>query len=107
MSKAKKSDPKKTLSKAFVDNHQNIAEDEAMELIYECEKTVKDLEEDRASNDRLNAAKQIVKDLEKGYSSAVNYERAKIDFLVEKIREIRGNEVNPTSGLQSDEDATA
>lgn len=101
---AKKNDVKKALAKTFVDNHQDIPEDEALDLIYTAEKTVRDLEEEMANHDQLNAAKQIVKDLENGFKSAIKYERAKIAFLVEKIDEIRDNEVNPTSGLKSNED---
>ena len=102
-----KSDIKKALAKTFVDNHQDIAEDEALDLIYRANKTVRDLEEEMANHDQLNAAKQVVKDLENGFKSAIKYEKAKIAFLVEKVDEIRDNEVNPTSGLQSNQDANA
>lgn len=99
-----KNDVKKALAKTFVDNHQDVNEDDALDLIYRSEKTIRDLEEEMANHDQLNAAKQIVKDLENGFKSAIKYERAKIAFLVEKVDEIREDEVNPTSGLQSNQD---
>ena len=95
-----KKDPKKTLSKSFVENHADINEDEALDLIYSANKQIKELEEEMNADDKLNAARQIVKDLTKGYTSAIKYEKAKIDFLIDKVGEIRGNEVNPTSGLR-------
>lgn len=95
-----KKDPKKTLSKSFVENHQEINEDEALELVYSANKQIKELQEEMDADDRLNAAKQVVKDLTKGYTSAMNYEKAKIDFLIDRVEEIRNDEVNPTSGLK-------
>lgn len=95
-----KKDPKKVLSKSFVDNHQDINEDEALDLLYSANKQIKELNEEMEGDDQLNAAKQIVKDLTKGYTSAINYEKAKIAYLIERVEEIRANEVNPTSGLQ-------
>lgn len=95
-----KKDPKKVLSKSFVDNHQDINEDDALDLLYSANKQIKELNEEMEGDDQLNAAKQIVKDLTKGYTSAINYEKAKIAYLIERVEEIRANEVNPTSGLQ-------
>jgi len=89
----------KVLSSSFVENHQDITEDEAMEKITQCELTVRDLSEEKKNDDKLNAAKQIVKDLNNGYNSAINYEKAKIQFLLEQIEKIRANEVNHTSAL--------
>ena len=94
-----KKDPKKVLSKSFVDNHQDINEDEALDLLYSASKQIKELNEEMEGDDQLNAAKQIVKDLTKGYTSAINYEKAKIEYLIQRVEEIRANEVNPTSGL--------
>lgn len=87
------------LSSSFVENHQDITEDEAMEKLTQCELTIRDLLEEKKNDDKLNAAKQIAKDLNAGYNSAVNYEKAKIQFLLEQIEKIRANQVNPTSGL--------
>jgi hypothetical protein len=37
----------------------------------------------------LEAAREIVKDLVSGFGSALKYEKAKIDFLLEQIENIR------------------
>lgn len=92
---------KKALSKSFVDNHENVDESKAGELIVSAELKVKEIEEERAADERLMAAKQIVKDLNSAYTSAIKYERAKIQFLLEKIQEIQAGEVNPSSAVNS------
>lgn len=89
------------LSQSFVDNNEDVTEDEAMLLIVKAEQKIKALEEERASDDNLTAAKQIVKDLNAGYSAALKNERAKINFLLDKIQEIESGSVNPTSSLNA------
>lgn len=92
---------KKVLSKSFVDNHESVDEDKAGQLIVSAELKIKEIEEERQADERLMAAKQIVKDLQSAYTSAIKYERAKIQFLLEKIQEIQGGEVNPSSAVNS------
>ena len=92
---------KKALSKSFVDNHESINEDAAGELIVKAELKIKEIQDEREADERLAAAKQIVKDLNSAYTSAIKYERAKITFLLEKIQEIQNGEVNPSSGANS------
>lgn len=87
------------LSKAFVENHVNISQDEAEHLIAKSEQKIKSIKEEQANDEKLMAAKQIVKDLNSGYSSVVKMERAKIDYLLSKIEEIDSGSINPTSGL--------
>lgn len=94
-------DSKKVLSKSFVDNHENVTEDVAGELIVKATQEIKKLKEEQGANEKLRAAKEIAKDLNSGYNSAVRYEQAKINFLLEKIAEIQGGEVNPSSGANS------
>jgi glucose-6-phosphate-specific signal transduction histidine kinase len=89
---------KKVLSKSFVDNHENVNEDVAADLIVKAEQKIKAIKEERVADERLAQAKQIVKDLNSAYTSALKYEQAKIDFLLEKIEEIQSGEVNPSSG---------
>lgn len=95
------SDAKKVLSKAFVDNNEDVNEDTAMEGIVKAEQKIKELQEEKDADSQLAAAKQIVKDINAGYSSAVKYERAKINFYLEKLAEIQSGEVNPSSGANS------
>ena len=92
------SDVKKTLSKSFVDNHEDVNEDTANLLIVQAEQKIREIEEERSADEKLTAAKQIVKDINSAYTSAIKYERAKIGFLLDKIAEIQGGDVNPSSG---------
>ena len=86
------------LSKSFIDNGKDLNEDEAIELLVEAEKKMKLIKEERAADEKLTAAKNIVKDLNSGYTSAIAYEKAKISFLLDKIQEIQDGSVNPHSG---------
>lgn len=95
------SDTKKTLSKSFVDNHEDINEDAAGALIVESTQKIKEIEQEREADEKLTAARQIVKDISSAYTSAIKYEKAKINFLLEKIEEIQGGDVNPSSGANS------
>lgn len=81
---------KKILSKSFLDDNSNITEDEAAQLIVKAEQTVKNLTEEMEADENLNAAKQVVKDLQGAYKSALAYEHAKIRFLLERIEDING-----------------
>lgn len=92
---------RKVLSKSFVDNHENITEDMASDLVVKSELKIKNVKEERAADERLAQAKQIVKDLNTAYSSTIKYEQAKIDFLLEKIEEIQSGAVNPSSGANA------
>lgn len=89
---------KKVLNKTFMENHENVNEDDAKDLIAKSLMKIRDLKEEMNQNDQLQAAKQIVKDLESGYNSTVKYEEAKIAFLLEKVEEIENGDVNPESG---------
>jgi hypothetical protein len=86
------------LSKSFIENGKDLNEDEAIELLVESEKKLKLIKEERAADEKLTAAKSIVKDLSAGYTSAAAYEKAKIQFYLDKIQEIQDGQVNPHSG---------
>jgi hypothetical protein len=88
----------KGLNEAFIENNQDVDEDTAAALIVQAEQKIKALEDERAENEHLANAKQIVKDLNAGFSSAIKYEKAKIKFLLERIEEIQSGDVNPSSG---------
>lgn len=92
---------KKVLSKSFVDNHENVNEDVAADLIVKAEQKIKGIKEERAADEKLAQAKQIVKDLNSAYTSTIKYEEAKVQFLLEKIEEIQSGAVNPDSGANS------
>jgi glucose-6-phosphate-specific signal transduction histidine kinase len=95
------SNTNKVLSKSFVENNENVSEDVAGELIVKAEQKIKAIKEEKAADEKLKAAKEIVKDLNTAYNSAIRYEQAKIDFLLEKIAEIQSGEVNPSSGANT------
>ena len=96
-----KENVKKSLAQSFVENHEDVSEDVAADLIVKSEQKIKEIDEERAADDKLAMAKQIVKDLNGAYTAAVKYERAKIRFLLEKIDEIQGGDVNPSSGANA------
>jgi len=95
------SDTKKALSKSFVDNNENINEDFAGEQIVLAVQKIREIEQERDADEKLQAGKQIVKDINSAYTSAIKYERAKVNFFLEKIAEIQDGEVNPSSGANS------
>lgn len=80
------------LSKTFIESNSNISEDEAEHLIVKSEQKLKAIKEEQSADEKLSAARQIVKDLNAGYKSAIAYEQAKISFLLGKIEEIQSNE---------------
>lgn len=80
-----------SLNKTFVDNCANISEDQAGELIVKCSQKIKEVEKERAEDEKLNAAKEIVKDLNAGYGAIIKQEKAKIAFLLDKIEEIQNS----------------
>ena len=86
------------LSQSFVDNAKDLNEDEATALLVESEQKIRAIKEERNADEKLTAAKNIAKELGAGYNSALNYEKAKISFLLDKIAEIQDGSVNPHSG---------
>lgn len=82
----------KVLSEAWVSQHNSISEADAEAKIIECEFEIRAALAEKENDDQLNAAKEIVKDLNAGYSSAIKYEKAKIEFLLEQIEARRAAE---------------
>lgn len=90
---------RKILSKTFLEDNENINEDEAAGLIVKAEQTIKALSEEQQADEHLNAAKQVVKDMSSGYNNAIKYEQAKIQYLLAKIEEIQDGSVNPLKSV--------
>lgn len=88
---------KSILSKTWIENLRDLDESTAAELIVKSEMKIKELKEERQNDDKLNAAKQIVTDLNAGYKSIIDMEAARIAYLLEKIEEIQDGQVNPTA----------
>jgi sorbitol-specific phosphotransferase system component IIA len=76
------------LSKSFVDNVKDLTPEELQELVIQCEKTERKLKLEKKNDARLNAAKDLVKDLGSAYNSAISYEESKKSFLMDRIEEI-------------------
>lgn len=91
MSKAKNSLGKveSVLSKSFVDSIQSLAEDEIEQLIVKTEQDIRKIKLEKKNDAKLNAAKDIVKDLGAAYSSAVKQSEAKKSFLLDKLDELQ------------------
>jgi hypothetical protein len=83
----------KVLSESYVASKHNLTEAEAEKELISSEFAIKQLNYDKENDSQLNAAKEIVKDLNAGYASAAKYEKAKIEFLLEKIESIRATNV--------------
>ena len=90
---------KKILTSTFLEDNENVNEDEAAALIVKAEQQIKALNDEMASDENLQAAIQVKKDLEGGYKSAIKYEQAKIQYLLARIEEIQEGEVNPTASV--------
>jgi hypothetical protein len=84
---SKKKSWEKVLTESWVNNNSGLTEQEAKDKIIQCQFEIKNTLDTKEGDQQLNAAKEIVKDLSAGYNSAVKYEKAKIDFLLEKISE--------------------
>lgn len=90
---------KKILSQAFLENNDNVNEDDAAALVVKAELQIKALRDEMGADEKLAAAIQIAKDLKTGYNNAIKYEEAKIQYLLAKIEEIQEGSVNPHASV--------
>lgn len=79
----------KVLTESYVASKVDMSETEAEKELISAEFAIKQLHHDKEEDKQLTAAKEIVKDLNAGYGSASKYEKAKIEFLLEKIESLR------------------
>jgi hypothetical protein len=79
----------KVLSDTFVSNNLNLSEAEAEKALIDAQFQIKDLIAEKDEDQQLNAAREIVKDLNAGYNSVIAMEKAKIEFLLEVIEKRR------------------
>jgi hypothetical protein len=79
----------KVLTESWVNNSREFTEEEAEKALIQAEFEIKQCVYDREHHEQLQAAKEIVKDLNAGFSSAIKYEKAKIEFLLEHIENVR------------------
>lgn len=92
MSKAKNWE--KVLSDSFVSNNIDLNEEDAKTKLIDSQFAIKSLNGEKEDDDQLNAAKEIVKELNAGYSAATKHEKAKIEFLLEVIESRRVAKAN-------------
>jgi vacuolar-type H+-ATPase subunit I/STV1 len=67
-----------------------MGEDDINALIARSMQRIKALKEDAESNEKLQAAKSLVKDMTEAYSETRKYEVARVDYLIGKLEEING-----------------
>ena len=79
----------KLLTESWVASNKDLGESEAEKALITSEFEIKQLLHDKEDHEQLQAAKEIVKDLNAGFSSGIKYEKAKIEFLLEQIENIR------------------
>ena len=79
----------KVLSETYVSENLSLSEDEAKNKLIEAQFALKQISQEKEDHTELNAAKEIVKDLNAGYSAATKHERAKVEFLLEVIEKKR------------------
>lgn len=79
----------KVLSETFVANNKDLSEEEAKNRLIQSQFAIKEINHEKENDEQLAAAKEIVKELNAGYGSAVKHEKAKIEFLLEVIEGIR------------------
>ena len=83
---------KQILSKTFMESCEELAEDQIESMIVKAEQRIKEIKQEQEADEKLQAAKSIIKDLNTGYSSVIKHERARIDFLLGKLDSEFGEE---------------
>jgi hypothetical protein len=83
---------KQILSKTFTESCEDLAEDEIESMIVKAEQRIKEIKQEQEADEKLQAAKSIIKDLNAGYTSVIKHERARIDFLLGKLESEFGEE---------------
>lgn len=85
----------KVLTESWVNQNSSLSEEDAKIKLIESEFEIRNALQEKEGHEQLQAAKEIVKDLNAGFSSAIKYEKAKIEFLLEQIEARR----NSAAGL--------
>lgn len=86
---SKKKNWEKVLSETFVSNNKDLSEEDAKSKLIQAQFAIKQINSEKEDDDQLNAAKEIVKELNAGYGAATKHEKAKIEFLLEVIESRR------------------
>ncbi len=88
--------PKKYYNKikdsTFMEDVESLDTEELKAKIVKCEETIYTIEKEKENDDKLRAAKDLVKDYSAGYNDAAAFEKAKVKYCL-FILESRGQEV--------------
>ena len=87
----------KVLTESWVNQNSSLSEEDAKIKLIESEFEIRNALLEQSNHEQLQAAREIVKDLNAGFSSAIKYEKAKIEFLLEQIEARR----NSAAGLSN------
>lgn len=93
MNKDSKKKWEKVLSDTYVANNIGLSEESAKVKLIEAQFSIKKINEEKDNDDQLNAAKEVLKELNAGYNAATKHEKAKIEFLLEVIESRRSAKV--------------
>ncbi len=80
------------LSQTFIDSCAELTEEQVADMVVKAEQRIKEIKHEQECDEKLSAAKSIIKDLNSGYSSVIKHERARIDFLLGKLEESEEDE---------------
>jgi len=83
----------KILTDSWVSQNSSLSEEDAKIKLVESEFEIRAALQEKEGHEQLQAAREIVKDLNAGFSSAIKYEKAKIEFLLEQIEARRLTEL--------------
>lgn len=76
---------KQILSQTFMESCEDLTESQIADMVVKAEQRIKEIKHEQECDEKLSAAKQIVKDLNSGYSSVIKHEKARIDFLLGRL----------------------
>lgn len=81
---------KQLLSESYVSEMESLSREQLANALVDCEKQLAYVKERFDADEKLTAAKEVVKDLSEGYRAALKYESAKIKAIIDRIKELDG-----------------
>ena len=93
----------KKLPTGYAEDVQGYSEEKLRQEIIQAESNIARLNAEQESDDKLNGAKELVKDLTEPYKAAKSAQRAKIDYVMIQLDE-QGRLPAPNVSAKDDED---
>lgn len=87
------------LDQTFIEDVNDMNEDELASQVIRALIKKKNLTEEMVGDERIQAAKQLVKDLESGYKDSMKMYDAKVGYILDKIKEIQEGNANPHASV--------